>query len=713
MKRTARATVWTNVLIVIVAVATIATAGSAIASPTSALPGPPATLTANPALATGLASSFGLSGPIPVGPSFPAPGVATEAAVHGATPSIAPRVTLPNLRSEILQNTGAKPADPPIPTVSCFPVSPSCDSISGVPAGVTTNPVAMNATSNDALYPTIGDVEPPDQMMCAGNGYVMEGTNIGEAQVFHASTLKPASGPVALDTLMGLTSLGWSSGGDVSCVYDATHGGHWFITEFVSTSPESLGGTFAGCFAAAFDSCREGIAVSATSNPMGAYNVYFLDPNHVDGDPGHGYFLNDYAKQATTRDAWMLFYDEFNLNSSTIPACPAFGCGGFNGAQELVFNKAALESGWSASRVTFAHENLGRLPTPDGRCGLVLANPYTCWYQVIPAASPSPGQFDNSHGGTGFMVGSLDFFGVGDNRIAVFDWTGLSALNSPSCSACSQIGFGATLFTGLETYLDEGAGCLVSMAGTLPYCGLATQKAGVVPLGTNCVAFGLVPSTGGLATCPEGGLASNGDGATQATYGGGEIWMAVSTVVAQTFGSTTEYHLGAAYWSFGTAAFNAGGMLTLDSQGYVTAAHEDILFPSVAAATWQAALISFTLTGDTSVAHHPGGFFPSTAYGILRVGASGLNGRTIHLAANGRAPEDGFSEYLGLGTTGFRPRWGDYGAAVFVPGLGFVFAAEDIQSAACSPTVFLNDPTCGGTRDPYANFGTAITVVHT
>ncbi len=714
MRRSRKATVWTNVLIAVVALATIATAGSAVATPVaSPTPGASATASVNTALSTGLASNFGLTGPIAVSSAFTAPTAAVGITVHGSSPSMAPRASLPNLKTDILKTSGAKPADPPIPTVSCVPISPSCDVIANAPKTVTTNPVAMNATLNDALFPTIGDVEPPDQMMCAGNGYVVEGINIGSAQVFYASTLMPASGPVTLDSLMGLTGLGYSSGGDVSCVYDANNGGHWFIIEFVSVSSESAGGAFAGCFAAVYDSCLEGIAVSATSNPMGAYNTYFLDPNHVDADPGQGYFLNDYAKLATTRDALMLFYDEYNLNGATVPACPAFGCGGFNGAQELVFGKAAMEMGKPAGKVMAAHENLGLLPTPDGGCGLAATSPYTCWYQVIPAASPAPSQFDNSHGGSGFMVGSLDFFGVGDTRIAVFDWTGLSALNSVGCSKCSQIGFGATLFTGLEAYLDEGAGCPVSMAGSLSYCGLAPQKAGVVPLGTNCVAAGLVPPTGGLTACPENSLASNGDGATQASYGAGEIWMAVSTAVAQKFGASTEYHLGAAYWSFGTASFNAGGLLTLDSQGYVTAAHEDMVFPAVAAATWKAALISFTLSGDISVTGHMGGFFPSTAYGILQVGASGLNGRTIHLAANGQAPEDGFSEYLGLGTGGFRPRWGDYGAAVFVPGLGFVFAAEDIQSPACSPTAFLTDPTCGGTRDPYANFGTAISVVHT
>ena len=71
---------------------------------------------------------------------------------------------------------------------------------------------------------------------------------------------------------------------------------------------------------------------------------------------------------------------------------------------------------------------MGLVPTPDGTCASdnVLMPGITCWYQTIPAQAPDPTQYDNSHGGSGFMLGSLDFYGNGDNRFAVFDWTGLA-----------------------------------------------------------------------------------------------------------------------------------------------------------------------------------------------------------------------------------------------------------------------------------------------
>ncbi len=56
---------------------------------------------------------------------------------------------------------------------------------------------------------------------------------------------------------MGLTSRAWSSGGDTSCEFDPSNGGHWFFTEIVSASSEANQGAFTGCFAAVSNTCYE------------------------------------------------------------------------------------------------------------------------------------------------------------------------------------------------------------------------------------------------------------------------------------------------------------------------------------------------------------------------------------------------------------------------------------------------------------------------
>ncbi|MGI0130672.1 MAG: hypothetical protein ACREEC_11075, partial [Thermoplasmata archaeon] len=326
----------------------------------------------------------------------------------------------------------------------------------------------------------------------------------------------------------------------------------------------------------------------------------------------------------------------------------------------------------------------------------------------IPAQSSDPSQFDNHNGGSGFMMEALDFYGAGDNRIAVFDWTGLSNLNSKSCSMCSGIHFGGELFSGVDSYYELGF--------------LAPQKSGPIPLGNECGAAGLTNATI-EPTCPEQGIATNGDGFTQASLANGQIYGALSTVVVQTFKFGTgcpcsEAHIGVAYYVVGTHSFDMGGVLTLTNEAYITAIHEELEFPAIAAEGTaaqdggnNAAIITFTLSGNGGPSGaHGGGYYPSTAFGRLSASSSGLRGTVINVADKGKAPQDGFSEYQGL-PGGTRPRWGDYSEAIFMPWSGgeVYFATNYIQYPNCSGAAFtLTIGTCHGTRDGFANWGTSV-----
>ena len=583
----------------------------------------------------------------------------------------------------------------------------------------------LNAVSSGTL-PTnpLGDIEPADQGLCAGPGYVVEANNIGEVMVFN-QRLHRLSAPIPLDTLMGLTGRGWSSGGDPSCVYDYANGGHWFFTEIASASTEASGGPFSGCFAAAANGCYEAIAVTVGSNPFGPYNVYFLNANYNPNEPGSPYQLNDFAKISTTRDAFLMFYDEFPLRGSGV------GGGFFNGAQEFAFDKYALEKGLPVTNsngnpnndFNVAIENMGLLPTPAGSCASDNADHLpglACWFTVIPAQASDPSQYDNSHGGSGFMLASTDFYGfygglppVGANQIAVFDWTGLSGLNDRNCDHCSNIQFGGQLFSGVQFYDDPSNAVGVGVLGA--------QKAGPIPLGSECGAAGLSGGATPPASCPEGGLNTNDDGFFQASQAQGQLWGAVDTAINQTFSSesTPEQHAGAAYWVINTRGFDRSGTLSLTSQGYVSAMHEDIEFPAMAAANSPgqtdrngSAIMAFTLSGNggpTGADH--GGFYPSTAYGRLGSTSGGLVG-PIHVVDMGQSPQDGFTEYLGYPNP-TRPRWGDYAWAVFDPSAGKIYFANNyIQYPNCTGSAFtLTLATCGGTRDGFANWGTSVNYV--
>ncbi|MBV9095162.1 MAG: hypothetical protein JO132_15010 [Streptosporangiaceae bacterium] len=597
----------------------------------------------------------------------------------------------PPARSAARGNQGAVR----IPTVSCLPQGAGCDTISSSSGGAVSVKGIKAVDSAEHTANPNKDVEPPDQGLCAGNGSVVETNNIGEILIFNAA-LKRVSPVISLDRIMGLTSRNWSSGGDPSCLYDSSNGGHWFFTEIVSASPESAGGPFAGCFAAVANTCYEGIAVSKGSSPFGPYNVYYLNANYNPSEPGNPYQLNDFAKIGASRDAFLLFYDEFPLKGNGI------GGGAFNGAQEFAFNKTALETGQPVANVAVARENMGLLPTPNGTCA--RDNKYhlpgiTCWFSVIPAAPSDAAQWNNTHGGSAFMLGTLDYYSLSDNRLAAWYWTGLKGLNSSGCSACSGIRFGGQLFTGVLRYYNNNS---------LPSGILASQKAGPIPLGDECGKAGLSTT---VKHCPENGIATNGDNITQAAQAQGQLWAGANTALTQTYTSSQEQHMGAVYWVVGTGSFGFNGLLSLTSQGYVSPMHEDIEFPALAAPDTGPAVISFSLNGNGGpTGADNGGYYPSSAFGRVTSRSGGLLSSTINIAALGQSPQDGFTEYQGYpGPT--RPRWGDYGAAVAMGGKVY-FASEYIQYPNCLPPEFtLTIGTCGGTRDGFANWGTSVNYV--
>ena len=242
---------------------------------------------------------------------------------------------------------------------------------------------------------------------------------------------------------------------------------------------------------------------------------------------------------------------------------------------------------------------------------------------------------------------------------------------------------------------------------------MGAQRGGPIPLGDQCGAAGLSSS----ASCPEGGIQTNGDNLTQVSQAQGQLWTAAPTQIAQTYTRANgEIHQGAVYWVVGTKSFDKTGKFTLTSQGYVAAKHEDLSMPAMAATptTSGGGIMLFTLAGNggpTGADH--GGFFPSTAFGRVTSSSAGLLKSTINIADMGQSPQDGFSEYGGFpGPT--RPRWGDYSWGFFLPGSGgrIYFANEYIQYPNCTGSGFtLTIGTCGGTRDGFANWGTSVNYV--
>ena len=179
-------------------------------------------------------------------------------------------------------------------------------------------------------------VEPPDQGLCAGNGFVMESVN--DVLAIYDRSGNQLVGPVDLNTFYGYAAaINRTTGAygpsitDPSCYYDADTQ-RWFqialTLDRVGTTSELAGTNHLD------------IAVSQTADPTGAWNIYRLpvQNNGTEGTPDHGcsegYCLGDYPHIGADANAIFLTTNEFSL----------FGPG-FYGAQIYAISKRGLASG--------------------------------------------------------------------------------------------------------------------------------------------------------------------------------------------------------------------------------------------------------------------------------------------------------------------------------------------------------------------------------
>lgn len=501
-------------------------------------------------------------------------------------------------------------------------------------------------------------VEPPDQGLCAGNGFVMESVN-DVLRVFDTAG-NAASGVVDLNTFYGYPAAINRSTGvrgpfvtDPSCYYD-NDTQRWF--QVVLTLDTTPGGAFTG-------PNHIDIAVSKTSNPTGAWNIYRLPvqddgsagtPNHsCDGGP----CLGDYPHIGADANGFYVTTNEYDF----------FG-DGFHGAQIYAFSKAALASGVSDVAVT-----------QFDTAGMVGGNPgFTVW----PANSPA-GSYALGVGGTEYFLSSNaaeEANGTGtSSEIILWSLTNTQSLNTASPALSLNH---ATL-------------------NVNPYAipPKATQKAGDFPQG-QCLN---IPSCAVLLlghadpfTEVESNLDSNDTRMQQVFYANGKLWGALDT--ALNVGGQTR--AGIEYFII-TPQPSAGGLKgKLVGQGYLGLADNDLTYPTIAVLENGRGVMSFTLTGTD--------YYPSAAFTSLDalVGAG-----EIQVAKAGLGPQDGFTGYKGQVGNPPRPRWGDYGASA-TDGKTIWFAAEYIGQT-CDLTTYRTAPfgSCGGTRTSLGNWDTRITQV--
>jgi len=448
-------------------------------------------------------------------------------------------------------------------------------------------------------------LEPPDQGLCVGHGFVVEPINLAFA--VYNERGKQLTGTTALNqfykrspAINRVTGVAGDFLSDPKCYFDPV--GQRFIQTILEMDAPGPSTSFPF-----WQPSHLLIAVSRTSNPTGAWNLYSVNTTDdgSNGTPQHANCpcLPDQPLLGANRDGVFIDTNEFQNNAQAF----------FNGGQIYALGRARLESG--ASSVTFVHLNVGTVPTRDP------ALPF--WGSLQPSTSLNPGR------GTELLMtgGPEDQFQNNaplDNRIAVWSLTRTESLNRN------------------HPHLALRHVVLTSQAYGLPINMPATQKSGPIPLGS---------SVGeGLET-----LNGNDSRMNQVVNVGGVLYGGVNTRVFSSHGAP---EVGIAYFAvgaFGTPGFLSARILT---QGYVAVDGQNVLFPSIAVNRSGVGAMCFTLSGPD--------FFPSAAY--VRF-AFGRPVGAIHISGAGVLPEDGFTGYNAFGApVPGVARWGDYSAAVSADG---------------------------------------------
>lgn len=518
-------------------------------------------------------------------------------------------------------------------------------------------------------------LEPPDQGLCVGNGFVLE--TINDVLRVYDTHGNPLSDPTALNAFYGYPpAINRTTGirgpflTDPSCYYDAPTQRWFHIDLTLDTDPHT--GAFLG-------TNHLDLAVSNTSSPLGKWTIYSIPaqddgtqgtPNHMCPGPtasSTGPCLGDYPHIGADANGFYITTNEYGFFATGL---------GFHAAQIYALPKLALAA--NASSITFVQiDTLGLVGSPGA--GLPGNPGFTVWPSTAPA-----GQFATDLNGTEYFMSSdaaPEANGIGSSRdLIVWDLSNTATLNTTTPA------------------LNLAINVLTVNPYSIP--AKATQKKGNVPLATclntpSCST--LVAGAADPFTEVEGQLDSNDTRMQQVTYAAGKLWGALDTAV-------TVHNVGEAGIEWFIVDPVSPKVL---KQGYLGGNNANLIYPAIGVTSAGKGVMTFTLTGPNN--------YPSAAYVSLDA-KSGVS--SIYIAANGKGPQDGFTEYKIFSPTGNgvpRPRWGDYGAAV--PVGNSVWIASEYINQTCTYAQYIKNTatsplfSCNMTRTALGNWATRISQV--
>jgi len=522
-------------------------------------------------------------------------------------------------------------------------------------------------------------LEPPDQGLCVGNGYVVEpvndvinifnksgqsvlpdntATNIVTGfprNVNHAVDLNSFFGyPPAINRTTGVRGQFVT---DPSCLYDAATQRFFLVVLTLETTP---GGAFTTVN-------HLDLAVSQTSNPTGGWNIYRIDVTN-DGSPGNTGgpcpCLGDYPHIGADANG-------FYITTNAYP----WGPGSFDGAQLYAFSKAQLAAG--AASVTMVHIDTTGMVNATSPVAQVEPG-FTVW----PAQSPGTNSFDTSAGGTEYFLSSnagdeaagTAFNGTSTNLIT-WKLTNTSSLNSasPALNLSNKV-----LTVGQygipPKQQQPGSGTAPTADVPQGTCINDTRTSTLAGVGCWRLLFVVEPAHTEVISRPD----SNDTRMQQVMYANGKLWGALDT--ALTVGGTNRAGI---EWFIVNPVV---GKIVM--QGYLGAAGYDLTYPAIGVTASGRGVMAFTATGNS--------LNPSAAFASIDA-VSGVGAWDVVNGGTGAAQDDGFTSYKSQVGNPPRTRWGDYGAAA-VDG-NSVWIASEYIAHACTYTDWGGPFFTGGTGD--------------
>jgi hypothetical protein len=532
-------------------------------------------------------------------------------------------------------------------------------------------------------------LEPPDQALCVGNGYVLEAVNdvlnvfnaAGQSvlpdntatnivagfprDVHHAVDLNSFYGyPPAINRSTGVRGQFVT---DPTCLYDAATQRFFLVVLTLETVPTT----------GAFTTVNHlDLAVSQTGNPAGAWNIYRIDVTKDGTNTGGanpGPYLGDYPHIGA--DANGIY-----LTTNAYPWC----CNGFAGAQLYALSKAQLAAG--AANVTMVHLDTSGLVAAPSDAGSTQPG-FTVW----PAQTPGTGSFNLAAGGTEYFLSSdaadeatHPKAGTGGNYVAntlvVWTLTNTGSLNAltPALTLSNRL-LPVGIYAIPPAQRQPGAGAAPGVDAPQGHCINDTTTSTVAGVGCWRLLVG-GPGSEVIAR-PD----ANDTRMQQVTYANGKLWGALDTALNPDGGAQRA---GIAWYVINPDASK------VVAQGYLGAAGYDLTYPAIGVTAGGRGVMAFTATGTDPTTG--ASLYPSAAYAPIDA-LGGVGAWAVVPGGEGYAPADDFGGYKAQTNNRPRPRWGDYGAAA-VDG-NAVWIASEYIAGACDYTEWGGPFFTGGTGD--------------